>query len=80
MITDNNLPKAPFKQKTVVVLEGLQNALKLKLMKYATAIHTGVLIFLVFEDGTSLNASSFFLPQSLKLRIGPFWRRWFPLQ
>ena len=28
-----------------VVLEGLQNALKLKLMKYATAIHTGVLIF-----------------------------------
>ena len=43
-----------------VVPEGLQNALNLKLMKYATAIHTVVLIFLVFEDGTSLNASSFF--------------------
>ena len=29
----------------IVVLEGLQNALNLKLMKYATAFHTGVLIF-----------------------------------
>ena len=44
-VNDSNLPKLPFRQNTVVVLEGLQNALKLKLMKKVTAIHTGGLIF-----------------------------------